>query len=702
MKNKWLKGALAITLVSMLCACGNDTQTGGDHPQDITGIVSDGGQQSEGTDSSGEAETTGKPEQSKDESSDNAGQSQGESAEQENPPEEQGEKSIADLYEATSSENIYKITQIATEGYGIEQAYLKDGYALLIMQEISEEGYMNEIGLQYLLDNGKIVLLPIDRPEDAVSLEVERFDARYMLLADGNVLVAKFDGSYTMYNSKLEVVCQEEASGSSFLGASEDGDVWFFDREAAEFALHREGKLVQIIPAEGINFGNFEGKSGEIAYFSMYDEMYDRAFYSIDLKDYTFEERSILPADYDIRHNRIWYSATDQWYLADIASPLMITTFTKPYSEERALAMDDRFLIGENIIYDEQTGTYYQDYHVYDMQNGGLCDKKSSTELAECYVNMYDYDQGIILFSDFNEKHETKGLYLWDISGSTAQEAASDYDIVDYFIDEERLEAMTQEIYDRYGVEVYYDQEHLNEFSSSYELSVSTNLVQIGCTLIMLKEHMAEYPEGFFEELKADKFQRVVYCLCDRYYRTDMYSIENPAATAGEEGDELRMTIDVHNWQTLRGTFLHENTHLMESRFEKFCYETFEKDFNPYWYTELNSLECPSMQSYIWDHTEENLKGVFNANDLENSWYIDAYSKSTMNEDKARIVENGINPASALYYESPHIDRKSRFMNALIREAFPCVKNSQEPVFWEERTGIVDLYQEFSDFTGQD
>lgn len=46
------------------------------------------------------------------------------------------------------------------------------------------------------------------------------------------------------------------------------------------------------------------------------------------------------------------------------------------------------------------------------------------------------------------------------------------------------------------------------------------------------------------------------------------------------------------------------------------------------------------------------------------------------------------------------LDRKLRFLNALIREVIPCVRNSQEEMFWEARTGIVDLYEEFPDFAG--
>lgn len=70
-----------------------------------------------------------------------------------------------------------------------------------------------------------------------------------------------------------------------------------------------------------------------------------------------------------------------------------------------------------------------------------------------------------------------------------------------------------------------------------------------------------------------------------------------------------------------------------------------------------------------------------------------------MLEDRARTMDRGIHSRNEKYYQSPHINKKLRFLNALIREVFPCVQHSQE-VFWEARTGIVDLYKEFPDFAG--
>lgn len=607
--------------------------------------------------------------------------------------------SLDNLYGKTDIDNIYKLNTIDTEGYGMEAAYLRDGYILLLMRDFSEQGCMNEFGTEYLLDSGKMVLFPVDKPDAAVSMNVERYENRYTLLADGTVVETGWDGSYVLYNSKLEEVYKETANCGTFLGASDDGDLWFLTEDSA-FVLYRDGKQLQTVQTEGMNHGRYEGMRGDSACFSMYNTYYGDTFVSINMKDWSCSESHLLYDTYDSFNGMLSYISDDKWYIANIEAPYTVTAFTKSYSDEKAWKVDDKYLIGQVFDYDDSSETSRQDYCIYDMQNGGLCDEKSSSELSKYEVSMHAYDKGLILFEECDEKRATQGLYLWDISGMTAKEPAKTYETIDYNVDQKRVDELTQEIYDKYGVTVYYDAEHLKEYSTDYDLLECSDTELIGRTLLKLKECMAEYPDGFFRELKGESISKVVFCLCDRHDRIDEYTIDDAVGTVETIGDAHRMSLDVHSWSDLRKIFLHENTHMMVSRLEEEMPKVSDKYYVEYWFTELNSPDCPSMQSYIWERTDENLKGVYDA-DPDNAWYIDWYSKCTVNEDEARIMENGIYSASAYYYDSPHIDKKSRFLNAIIREAFPCVKNSQEPVFWEQRTGIVDLYREFPDFVGQ-
>lgn len=601
--------------------------------------------------------------------------------------------SLEDLYEKTEIDHIFKLNSIDTDNYYVVEAQLHDGYILLLMQDFSEPG---EGGVQYVLDSGKILLFPVNRPDFAVSLEVDQFTGSYTLLAGGTVLSTDWDGSYTIYNSSLEEVHRENTDCGTFLGASDQGDIWYLTDDSS-FVLYRDGKQVQTVHAEGMVYGSYIGSRGGKAYFAMVNHQYEELYVTIDMQNLSCSESPMLYNHYDFSNGLFCYSSEDKWYIAGMEDPYTVTAFTKPYSDEIVWGMDEKYLIGEAVNYDAASETLRQDFRIYDMRSGGLCEERSSSELSEYGISLLDYDQGLILFDAHDEDLAAKGLYLWDISHLAAEEPAKTYETIDYHVDRNRIDALIREINDQYGVSIYYDAEHLQAYSESYNLIECSDEDLIGYTLVKLKECMAEYPEGFFEELKGESIHDVVFCLCDAHDRTFEYTIEDAAATVTTIENTLRMSIDVHYWNGLRRIFLHENTHMVSSRLQEELEKVSSRYYVEYWFNELNSPECPLMQSFIWAQTEENLKGVYDL-DPDNAWFIDWYSKCTVNEDEARTMENGIYSASARYYTSPHIDRKSRFLNAIIREAFPCVKNSQEEVFWEQRTGIVDLYQEFPDF----
>lgn len=608
-------------------------------------------------------------------------------------------RSLADIYERTDADGIYRLNTVITDGYGVESAQLRDGFVLLLMRDYSEQGFANEAGVQHLLSSGRLVLFPLNAPENAVSSDFERFDGSITLLDGGAAVASGWDGSYTLYNSSLEEVCKAAPGCGSFLGASGNGDIWFVN-DASAFVLYRDGKQVLTVPAEGMRHGSYVGDRDGKAYFTMFNEYYGWTFAVVDVQGQTFSESSLLSDVYDAHNGLLCYNSEDRWYIAGMEDPLTVTAFTKPYSDESVMDMDERYLIGSTYKYDEAVGNFRQSFRIYDMQNGGLCAEKSDRELSALEVSMRDYCQGMMLFETHDMTMKTGGLYLWDFSALSAQEPAKSYERIDHHVDQSRIDELIREIYDRYGVTVYYDQEHLNEYSTDYSLIACPDTEMIGYTLVKLKECMAEYPEGFFEEIKGESMQNVVFCLCDKHDRVDTGSIEDASATVTTIGDTLRMSIDVHYRNGLRRIFLHENTHMMETRLAEEMAKISSKNFAGYWYTEMNLPDCPPIQQYIWEQTEENMKGVYSV-DPENACYIDWYSKCTINEDHARTMENGIYSGTAYYYSAPYIDRKSRFLNAAIRAAFPCVQNCPDGAFWEQRTGMVDLYQEFPDFFAQ-
>lgn len=232
---QWMKcGILMLALVLMLCSCGGIAQIGSEtQEKNNTDKPSEINSQTEGT---ATTET----------------------------------HSIADLYEKTAIDHIFRLNTINVDGYGVQEAYIEDGYVLLLMRDYSEQGYENEAGMQYLLNSGKMVLFPLQKPETMVSLDVDRLSFRYTLLADGAVLATDWDGSYTLYNSSLEEVHKENTSCGTFLGASDRGDIWFLTDESS-FVLYRDGKQIQSVSTEGMRHGDYIGMHSGKAYFAMYN-----------------------------------------------------------------------------------------------------------------------------------------------------------------------------------------------------------------------------------------------------------------------------------------------------------------------------------------------------------------------------------------------------------------------------------------------
>lgn len=595
-------------------------------------------------------------------------------------------ENLSGIYEETDMAHIYRLNQSALDGYRVTSADMHGGYILLTMHGIAPNQASTD----------RLVLFPISDPDTLTCMEAAP-DSTYYLLDGGSILERRDANSFVLYNAGFEQLYCDQAEGS-FLGASADGSLWFMTDDG-QLSQHRDGKQASTIEIFSLLYGNYLGSSEGKAYFDVISDERGQLYLSIDTQSLQCDEITMLHDVFDASNGAVCYSSNDWWMTASMEDPFAVTAFTKPYAEDGMWNMDDRYLISHAFQYDESLRTGYYVYRVFDMRTGNLLDERSSLDMAAHTPTMMVYDQGLILYADVDDDDEQTpaALYLWDVRGLSAAKPAGFYKQLDFHVDQERIDTLIGEIYVMYDVNIYYDEAHLAGGSADYALNACTDMNQLGYALVMLKACMAEYPRGFFDDIKASRFDRVVYCMCDGHLPLSENVISVASALTWERDTSLFMSYDVNYWWDMRSTFLHENTHMMERRLQEETDRIGYAYLNQYWYDRLNSPECPSMQNYVWEHTDENLKGVYDQ-DGENAWYIDAYSKSTTGEDRARIMERGLYSTNAKYYQSPHIDRKSRFLNALIREVFPSVHNSAREVFWETRTGIVDLYEEFPDF----
>lgn len=146
----------------------------------------------------------------------------------------------------------------------------------------------------------------------------------------------------------------------------------------------------------------------------------------------------------------------------------------------------------------------------------------------------------------------------------------------------------------------------------------------------------------------------------------------------------------------MRTLLLHEMMHLMEGRIIE---ETLNDQisYQAYWEENLNVPEYAYLYSYIYEEEEESGNGIFGT-DSDHAAFINVYSRTFPVEDRATILEYQLYSNNNYYFNSPILNQKARFLNGIIREIFPSVKDSDEEVFWEHMTGIVDLTEEFPDY----
>ena len=570
-----------------------------------------------------------------------------------------GENKNAVVLEPAGVDRVNRIANLDMEGYIADQGWMRDGYILISFHQISDHAASEEDSeeIAYMGESAltrKLLLFSPERNMEPVMLEVSGYDNGYLLLNDGQVLEYQYGEGYRIYDAHFLLLYTYDQTAGVLQRMTEAGELWFYTYDS-RLVLHKDGKVLREVSAEGT---------------TQYD---------------------------NVLGGYINYNSEDTWYLASVENPDEVIAFTREYVNEYAFGIDEKHLLTNYLIYDSEKDRFTENAYVYDMTNGGLCASISSSMYGEDYsFTSLAYGDEKLLYQVRNDDCSVVELYLWDIEGLHADTPAAFYEKQNYDFNQERVNALIREICESYSVEIYYKEENLSEFIGTYDLVPAENISDIGKALLRLRQCMAEYPKGFFEDLKGENYDSLIFYLCGEHVRKWDGSIENAVATGGQVGNSLVLSYSVHSWSSMRTLLLHEMMHLMEA-------QIIEKTFNDqisyetYWEKNLNVPEYPYLYSYNYEDEAESGKGVFGT-DSEHAAFINAYSRTFPIEDRATILEYQLNSNNSYYFNAPILNQKARFLTGIIRETFPSVKNSDEEVFWEHMTGIVDLTKEFPDY----
>lgn len=211
-----------------------------------------------------------------------------------------------------------------------------------------------------------------------------------------------------------------------------------------------------------------------------------------------------------------------------------------------------------------------------------------------------------------------------------------------------------------------------------YEYKVSNNVIRIEKMLKVLEKALGKYPKGMLAQLGTNEYEggRLQIYLAGGIMPTDETGI-NSIGIQNTIDNETFLVLDINSFGDLENTIYHEIFHAIENHLN--WDETAYFDYDVW-----DSLN-PEGFEYDFDYkaNEENYNYDYIVDDTEHECYfIDTYSKSFPNEDRARIMEY------AMLDDGD--DRKSKIKEAGIQAKlkYICeqVRKGFDTTGWPEKT----------------
>lgn len=292
-------------------------------------------------------------------------------------------------------------------------------------------------------------------------------------------------------------------------------------------------------------------------------------------------------------------------------------------------------------------------------------------------------DTGYVLISMYGTKAH---LFVWDLHEQSSQTG----DTASYFRDWQNpeepdfdaLEALSvraDEIGAKYGVEIYFGDEVEDCYRDMYDYEITYNAVRIEQALNMLDEALALYPDGMLAQLD-DEFGSVLKIyLSGKIVAADDTALTTAVGIQNTLEDDTFMVLDILSVYDYERTIHHELFHAVEGHLNDgeyyFDYDVW-MTYNPdgFYY------------DYSYTGNEMNTDWTYVVGDGETEGYfLDLYSKSFPNEDRARIMEYAMMEPELQtgYFESEPLRRKLAYICEQIRAGFDTT-GWPEKTIWEQ------------------
>ena len=287
-----------------------------------------------------------------------------------------------------------------------------------------------------------------------------------------------------------------------------------------------------------------------------------------------------------------------------------------------------------------------------------------------------DYNGSVrLLFWDTSVPSEGENLVLTPMSALTAETGGT---------------AVAQELYDRaaalseqYGVHIKIADQCATEYNS-YTVELDLDYWRISSGLDALENAMADYPDGFMEQLLYDTYREIEINLTGPLTPVgvpeDANGFTSFAAFVEQQTGKHVMVMDLNQMGNLEENFYHEMSHIIDG---KLGFDSLYRDGALYSEDGWVALNPPDF-FYCYDYY--NIPDDIYA-DGYNSYFIDTYSRTFPTEDRARVMEYAMIGYDWMFSEdgSAPLREKLRYYADCIRDCFdttgwPAVTRWEEPL----------------------
>lgn len=334
----------------------------------------------------------------------------------------------------------------------------------------------------------------------------------------------------------------------------------------------------------------------------------------------------------------------------------------------------------------------------YDLKQG-LIAAQVSLELPDesgSIPGMTLLDSGDVLLKYQDYENGEQGLYLWAASENSGQlEAGVEIITLEDFARENT--ELAREIGAAYGLNVYIRGEGASFIDLVYQGEPQRDELRLRTSLDDLKRFLAILPPGMTREALVLPYTSLGVYLSGAIHQLHSGGIQSPAGFVSNFGNERYLAVNTQDSQVYQN-LAHEFMHVLEDRlwlvsnqdgtalldgWDRLGPE--EDESHGFVYTYL-SEDGYTFYDDTWTAAAYSGQGG-----MDRVWFIDAYSRTYPMEDRARVFEHLFLPSDHWLqpFRYPNLLLKARVLSALIREAFPSVREV-ENAFWEDALVKMD------------